>query len=161
MPPENIRVVRRGAETWSEALRDAGLADTDWGVAFETILAGYEAWNRRDVDTLMKLMEPDSEFMPIEQSVMPAFTGPAGMREFFESSADVWEEFVFTPLALEIAGDALLVELDAWGKARGSGIELQERWAHIYTQDQGRLRRFRAFSSVDDARAALSYPDPR
>jgi hypothetical protein len=69
---------------------------------------------------------------------------------------DVWEEFVFTPVSFEMVGDAVLVELEARGKARGSGIELQEHWAHVYTQNQGRLRRFSAFSSVDDARAALA-----
>ena len=45
------------------------------------------------------MMEPDAEFVPIEQSMMQRFTGPEGMRHFFAASMEVWEEFVFTPVA--------------------------------------------------------------
>jgi ketosteroid isomerase-like protein len=141
----------------AEALEDAGLTDGEsWRIATETILAGYDAWNRGDVEAVIKLMEPDSEFVPIQQSIMPAFTGPEGMREFFESSAEVWEEFRFDPVVFVPIGDEMLVELDAKGTAKGSGIHLEEHWAHVYTQHEGRLVRFRAFGALDEALAALS-----
>jgi ketosteroid isomerase-like protein len=78
------------------------------------------------------------------------------MRQFYEASTEVWEEFIFTPLAFVPIGDAVLVELDVKGTARGSGIVIEEQWAHVYTQQDGRLVRFRAFRSHAEARAALS-----
>jgi hypothetical protein len=152
-------VSRRNYEHRAEALRDAGLADGEvWRSAIETIVAGMEAWNRHDVETVLQMIEPEAEYVPIEQSVMPRFTGPEGMREFFSQSMEVWEEFIFTPLAFAPIGDAVVVELDVRGKARSSGIEIEENWAHVYTVQEGRLIRFHAFRSPEEAYAALKYP---
>ena len=40
------------------------------------------------------------EFVPIEQSIMQSFTGPEGMRYFFDASMEVWEEFLFMPAGI-------------------------------------------------------------
>ena len=144
----------------ADALEAAGLADGEsWRGALETIISGYEAWNRRDVDAVVKMMEPDAEFVPIEQSIMQRFTGPEGMRQFFEASMEIWEEFLFRPVAFIPIGDAVVVELDVRGTSKGTGIVIEEHWAHVYTQERGRLVRFHAFRSMDEARAALSYPE--
>ena len=144
----------------AEALEGAGLTDGEsWRTAIETIIAGYEAWNRQDVESLAQMMEPGAEFVPIEQSIQQSFTGPEGMRNFFDASMEVWEEFLFNPVAFVPVGDAVLVELDVKGTARGSGIVIEEHWAHVYTQRDGRLVRFVAFRSTEEALQALAYPD--
>ena len=144
----------------ADALEGAGLTNGEsWRTAIETIMAGYEAWNRRDVERVMQMMEPDAEFVPIEQSMMQSFTGPEGMRYFFDASMEVWAEFLFIPVAYVPIGDAVLVELDVKGTASGSGIVIEEHWAHVYNQRDGRLVRFQAFRSTEEARAALSYPE--
>jgi ketosteroid isomerase-like protein len=146
----------------ADALEGAGLADGEvWRGAIETILEGMDAWNRRDVERVMQIIEPDAEYVPIEQSVTPSFTGPEGMREFFDSSMEAWKEFIFTPIVFVPVGDSIVVELDVKGTARTSGIQISENWAHVYTVHGGRLVRFHAFRSPDEAYAALSYPDPR
>ena len=45
------------------------------------------------------------------------------------------------------------------GTGRGSGIVIEEHWAHVYEHDRGRLVRFQAFRSPEDAYAALTYPE--
>ncbi len=146
----------------AEALEAAGLTDGNrWRTAIETIAAGMEAWNRHDIDGVMQMIEPDAEYVPIEQSVMPRFTGPEGMRQFFNASMEVWEEFLFIPVAFVPIGDAVLVELDVKGTARGSGIVIEEHWAHVYTQRDGRLVRFHAYRSPEEAYDALTYSEPQ
>jgi ketosteroid isomerase-like protein len=153
-------VLHRPFTRRADALEGAGLADgKSWRTAIETILAGYEAWNRRDLDGLVKILEPDAEFVPIEQSIMQSFTGPEGMRTFFDASVEVWEEFLFIPVVFVPIGDAVLVELDVKGTGAGSGIVIEEHWAHVYTQRDGRLVRFQAFRSPEEALQALAYPD--
>jgi ketosteroid isomerase-like protein len=107
------------------------------------------------------MIEPDAEYVPIEQSILPRFTGPEGMREFFDASMEVWEEFTFTPVVFVPIGDAVLVELDVKGTARGSGIVIEEHWAHVYTRREGRLVRFHAFRSTEEAHDALTYSEPQ
>jgi ketosteroid isomerase-like protein len=153
-------VLHRPYTRRADALEGAGLTDGDgWRAAIETILSGYAAWNRRDVDSLAKMLEPDAEFVPIEQSMMQTFTGPEGMRYFFEASMEVWKEFLFMPVTFIPIGDRVLVELDVRGTAQGSGIVIEEHWAHVYDQRDGRLVRFQAFRGADEAREALSYPE--
>jgi uncharacterized protein len=143
-----------------QALEAAGLADGGmWDAAIQRILAGYEAWNRRDVDALTKLFDSDMEFVPISQSIMPAFRGREGMEGFAAASADAWEEFVFAPIAFMPLRDRLLVDLEVRGVGRESGIALEEHWAHVYTIQDGRVARFHAFRSRDEALEALAYPD--
>jgi hypothetical protein len=144
----------------ADALSDAGLSDGEsWRAAIERVIAGYAAWNRHDVDALAKMMEPGVEFVPIEQSISQSFTGPQGMREFFDASQDAWEDFQFKPISFIPIRDSLLVELDVKGTARSSGIVVEEHWAHVYVQREGRLMRFEAFRTPDEAFAALAYPD--
>ena len=142
-----------------DALEAAGLADGGmWDSAIQRILAGYEAWNRRDVDSLTKLFDADVEFVPISQSVMPAFRGREGMEGFAAASADAWEEFVFEPIAFTPLGDRVLVDLAVRGVGKESGIAVEEKWAHVYTFADGRVARFHAFRTREDALEALAYP---
>ena len=92
---------------------------------------------------------------------MAPFTDRESAKRFWESSVATWETFVFTPLAFEPHGDELLVEVKINARARGSGIELEEHMAHLYTLRDGRFVRLQAFTSSEEARAALAYPDRR
>jgi ketosteroid isomerase-like protein len=140
-----------------EALEAAGLRDPGgWRAAIDTLRDGYAAWNRRDYDALLALLPPRFEVVPVLQSPdMPAFSGMEGIERFWESMLSTWESFVFTPLSYEPTGDQILVELKVNAKARASGIELEEHWAHLYTLRDGGFVRLQAFLSRDEALGAL------
>ena len=79
-------------------------------------LDGYEAWNRRDVDALAEMMEPDAEFVPIEQSDHAARSPVRrGCGSFFESPRRGMGGVLFTPVAFVPIGDARA------GRARREG----------------------------------------
>jgi uncharacterized protein len=140
-----------------EALVAAGLDDpAGWRGVIDTLREGYEAWNRRDYETLVGMLPPEFEFVPVLQSPdMPAFSGREGIEQFWESLLSTWESFVFLPQSYEPLGDQVLVEVRVRAKARASGIELEERWAHVYTLRDGEFVRMQAFLDPDEARAAL------
>jgi ketosteroid isomerase-like protein len=141
----------------TEALGAAGLQQPDmWRTAIDTLQEGYEAWSRRDYDALLGLLPKEFEFVPVVQAPdMPAFSGREGIEEFWESLLSTWKSFVFFPQSYEPLGDQVLVEVRVRAKARASGIELEERWAHLYTLRDGEFVRMQAFLDPDEARAAL------
>jgi hypothetical protein len=114
---------------------------------------------RRDFETLLAL-QGGVEFVPVTQSPdMPPFTGRAGAEEFWTSLLETWEVFTFTPLAFEPLTSQILAEVRASARARGSGIELEEEWAHLYTLRDWEFTRLQAFTSVGEARANVAYPE--
>jgi ketosteroid isomerase-like protein len=140
----------------AEALRAAGLEEPErWMSAIERVRTGYEAWNSRDYEAVMALLE-GAEFVPVSHGPDAApFTERPDATRFWDSLVATWETFAFTALAFEPAGDRLLVEVEVAAKGRASGIELQDRWAHLYTLRDRDLVRLQAFTSCDEARAAL------
>jgi ketosteroid isomerase-like protein len=161
---EGLIVFFRPYTDRTEALEAAGLQDPDmWQSAIDTLRNGYDAWSRRDFDALATLLDSnDVEFVPVRQSPdMPTFRGRDEAERFWESLLATWETFTFRPLAFEPACDQLLVEVMARAKGRASGIELEEHWAHLYTLRNGEFVRLQAFTSTEEARAALAYPEPR
>jgi len=146
-----------------EALEAAGLQQPAmWRAAIETLRAGYDGWNRRDFEALAAFLDEGMEVVPVRDLPdMAPFTDRDSARRFWESSAATWETFVFTPLAFEPHGEELLVEVKVDARARGSGIELEEHMAHLYTLRDGRFVRLQAFTSSEEAHAALAYPDRR
>jgi ketosteroid isomerase-like protein len=139
----------------AQALATAGLDGARWRAAIETLVTGYDAWNRRDFETLVGLQR-NLEFVPVTQSPdMPVFSGRTGAEQFWTNLLETWETFAFTPLVFEPSGDQVLVDVAVSAKGRGSGIELEERWAHLFTLQDGELVRMQAFTSGDDARDAL------
>ncbi len=116
----------------ADALDDAGVRPGEmWRAIVERLLEGYAAWNRGDQEGLLAVAGPDVELVPVR----------------------------FEPLAFEPAGDRMLVEVDVDGRSRTSGIELRERWAHLYTLSDGRPVRLQGFTNSDEARRALAYPE--
>jgi ketosteroid isomerase-like protein len=145
----------------AEALEAAGLRDAPvWLDAIERALTGYSAFNRRDFDAVRRIIGPDVEVAPVRQSPdMPTFRSGEGLDSFLESARETWEQFRFTPVAFVPAEDRLLVHLDVNAKARASGIELQERWAHVYTLRNGTFVRLQAFTDTGEALEVLAYPE--
>jgi ketosteroid isomerase-like protein len=145
------------------ALAAAGLQDPDrWLRVIDTLRAGYEAWNRRDFEALAAFLANDTEIVPVsELPDMAPFTGRPQAERFWESLVATWETFIFTPVAFEPHGDQLLVEVRVNAKARGSGIELEEQMAHLYTLRDGEVVRLQAFTSTEEARESLAYPERR
>ena len=120
---------------------------------FDQVRRGYDAWNRRDWDALFPLMHPDIEWTPMEGTLLGGpFHGHEEVRSFLEGIMDAWDEFrLDVEDMIEHEGHVLAL-VRVRSRARASGIELDERWAHLWTSRDGLAARLQVYS---DRRAAM------
>jgi uncharacterized protein len=101
-----------------------------------------EAWNRKEQESVMPLFDPDVITDATRRLMNPkTYTGIEGVRAMLADRDEVWEEFRFEPDEFLDAGDRVLV-IGRWvGKGRGSGVEVVQPIAHIFTLRDGRIVR--------------------
>jgi ketosteroid isomerase-like protein len=124
--------------------------------SFKTLEAGFEAWNRGDIDAVMESFSDDVVWRTGAQ--MPdidlVYEGRDGVRRFFKEFTDPWDEI---SIEIEDLIDEqedqifVLVRFEARGR---EGIEVEGRFFQIYRYDEQHLcREFRAFAEEDEAEA--------
>ena len=101
-----------------------------------------EAWNRNEPDRVIGILDPGVVLDATRRLVNPkTYTGIQGMRRMLADSQEVWEEFRMEPDELVDAGDRV-VAIGRWvGKGKGSGIEVQQPVADVFTLHDGRVVR--------------------
>jgi ketosteroid isomerase-like protein len=120
------------------------------------VKSSYAALNRRDIDGTVAVLQDDATWE--EHSELPeagAYRGVPAIRAFLEQFLESWERFhqeieeeiVRGPCAL------LVIHLEASGK--GSGIEVDSRYAHLWQLRDGSGLRVDAFYDREQALAAL------
>jgi ketosteroid isomerase-like protein len=127
MPPRNIEIVRRG----------------------------YDAWNRGDMAAVLELVDPSFEWHE-------ALEVPGGVhvytREQFESYlmslARHWEMFQFETRELREAGDLVVADVLERARGRASGVEVSQRFMHVWTMRNQRACRMRAYLDKSEAMRA-------
>ena len=92
----------------------------------------YDLYERGDIDGMLAGMDPDLEFdvsdrLPDEG----VFRGREAYRSFLERTFDIWAEFRVEVEELLDAGDAVVALIRSVGVGHGSGVEVEERIAHV------------------------------
>jgi ketosteroid isomerase-like protein len=109
----------------------------------ENLRAGYEAFNRGDLDALMELLDPEIEWLQ-DASVAPdadVFRGQEGTTRFFDALLSDFEHLEFVPEEIIDAGDKVLVVAAARGRGKTSGAEVEGRFSHLWTIRDGKAVR--------------------
>ena len=109
----------------------------------ERLRAGYEAFNRRDLEALMELLDPDVEWVQ-DQSVAPdadVYRGKEDTARFFETILRDFEHLEFEPEEIIDAGDRVVVVSVARGRGKASGAEVEARFTHVWTLRDGKAVR--------------------
>jgi ketosteroid isomerase-like protein len=93
----------------------------------EAVERWLDAYNRRDVDGLISLADPDIEFRSLFVAVEPVFRGYEGIRRYLRELDDAYEYFQVVPIEFIDAGAAVLwVGRFEWrGKESGAGGALE------------------------------------
>jgi ketosteroid isomerase-like protein len=118
----------------------------------ELVQVIHDAWSRGDFSVGTDLMAPDYEWQQHAEAVEPgAHQGVAiggAIRNIFE----VYENFRIEPEEYVDAGDHVVVVARNRGTGRGSGVELDQRFAFVWTVRDDQLARLRVYQ---DRREAL------
>jgi ketosteroid isomerase-like protein len=113
-------------------------------------------FNRGDLEGVVGEMEPDVEvFTPAELGNAGTFHGRAEALAWMQAWMEAWEHFHLEPTAIEQHGDDFLVDVQASGRGRGSGIEVELHMVWLYTVPERCARRLHLYPTYDEARAAI------
>jgi ketosteroid isomerase-like protein len=128
----------------------------------EVVRGGYDAWNTGDLETFLEFVHPDvlwttSGLFP---GLRPTYSGPEGMREFWEAFQEPWESFqIAIEEMFELDSDSLLIKVRFHVKGRET-IELERRITnHLVIRDE-KLYRFKGYDRWEEALADLGIDDP-
>ena len=67
--------------------------------------------------------------------------GPDGVREFFRDWVGAFESWGYEAEELVDAGDAIVVQLHQWGRGKGSGATVENRFWQVWTVRDGKVVR--------------------
>jgi ketosteroid isomerase-like protein len=142
---------RRGA---AYAIADTPLTMSEQTVAI--VREALETFDTGDLERLYSLMHPDFEgHVSPELSAEPdTYRGREGIRRYFDSFREAFDEIRFHVEQLEDAGDAVVVGLRMTATGRLTGIIVEQRNAGVWTVLDGKLARIDTYATFADAQAA-------
>ena len=122
----------------------------------QAVRDSYDALNSGDIEATLAVLAPDAEWH--ESSALPdagSYRGRDALRAFLEDFLQSWERFHQEVEEVIVEGDraALMIHLTARG--RGSGAEVDARYAHVWTLRDGLAVRVDAFYDRDAALRAI------
>src|SRR3989442_2121281 len=89
------------------------------------------AFNKRDWDAFAAELDPEVEYMPVEEDAV--YHGPEASAEYAKRWLEAWETFLGEAEEIEItpAEDRAFVAIRCRGRGKGSGVEIDDRlfWA--------------------------------
>jgi ketosteroid isomerase-like protein len=128
----------------------------------ELVRTVFDAINRRDVQAVLDAYHPDADMSTLTSELVQgkSYRGHTGIREYFSSFADVWEELRLEPEEIHDLGDDRILVVGRWssrGKESGADVESPAAW--LFGIRDGQIVFSRAYR---DAEEALSdAPEPR
>lgn len=131
-----------------------------------TVQKMYDAFNRQDVETILKSCAENIEWEYGGTKDIPWLSprkGISGGREFFKVLQDSLNITKFNPKVI-LEKDNLVValfDLDATVKKNGNRISEQDEVHLFYFNDQGKVVRFRHRADTHQQYEALQSTEPR
>ncbi len=124
----------------------------------------YDAFNRRDIDTLFQLYDPECEWHMSHYHgwpEKPIYRGFAELAEFFDGWLEPWEDFhVEITETVDLPGDRSFVVGHARGRGRISRAQVEiPPLAQIIDFRGGRIFRVDNCSDVVEARRAAGLSE--
>jgi ketosteroid isomerase-like protein len=112
-------------------------------------------------EALYELLDPSVEFVTVSDDLEAGrYVGHAGVREYFRKWAGTWESWHFHPERLIDAGDGrVVVGLYQRVRGKGSGVEVENRPAQVWTFRDGLVVRWENFATLADALEAVDLSE--
>jgi ketosteroid isomerase-like protein len=123
----------------------------------ETLRRSYEALNRGEIDRCLAVLAPDAVWR--ESPELPGIDevrGREAIRDFLCEFLEPWDDFHQEVEDVRVEGQqaALLLHLTAVG--RQSGVEVDTRYAHLWTMREGLGECVDAYRDQAEALRALA-----
>jgi ketosteroid isomerase-like protein len=118
--------------------------------AVEIVEAFFDA--RRN-ETPSPLLAADVEFLPLTRE--PAF-GPEGLERSLDDISEQFRHYDVWPAQLVAHDpDTVIAVLHRRGVTHRGDVPIEDRFAQVFTVEDGRITRIQSFKTLEDARSAL------
>jgi ketosteroid isomerase-like protein len=120
-----------------------------------------QAFNERDMDTLVNLTSPEFEFVPYLASLIETTTyrGHDGLLSYFVDADAAWEEIQVRQAEVREVGDCTISLGELRGKGRASGLEVRVPLAWVGEWHDGKLVRLETYTSKAEALEAAGLQE--
>jgi len=117
----------------------------------------FEAIGRWDIDALLEFYDPEIEFLPLTGTRVESggYLGHAGVREYFEEVATIWEDMHPHADDVRTVGDNVVLLGGCLVRGRGSGAEADSPMAWVLTVRDGKVTRHRGYRTREEALEAV------
>jgi ketosteroid isomerase-like protein len=122
----------------------------------EIIRIAYEALNNGDIEGAMAALDEDAEWT--EHSDIPeagVYRGREAIRAFLMQFLESWQQFHQETEELIAGESCVLIMLRSRQRGKGSGIDVEAKYAHLWTMKDGRGVRVDAYFDRNEALRAL------
>jgi ketosteroid isomerase-like protein len=113
--------------------------------ALEVIHAGFEAFNRGDIEAAIELFDPEVVIHDPERTGS-SFRGHDGLRSFWAEWLENWDAYRVEPREFTQRGDEVLVVGTQTGRGSLSGADVTQDIFIVYRFREGKVVEFRAFT---------------
>jgi ketosteroid isomerase-like protein len=119
----------------------------------EVVRRSFATFNAREVEDLVALCNPDSEWLPFRAQLEGmVYRGHEGIRQFVQDMDDDWEVYRIDPQEFHGHGDRIVVTGHVRALSRSSGVDVYSEAGFLFELRAGRISRVVSYS---DPAAAL------
>lgn len=128
----------------------------------ESVRRVYEAWNRDDMEALLREVDPNVELLPrlgaagVRATLYRGHEGVLAYRRDVEEALGAIQVEV---LSIEGFGDHVLAHIRAHGQGSASGVQVEAEGCHLWTMAAGSAIRFATYERRDEALDAAGLRD--
>ena len=126
---------------------------TRLGTNAELVRRAFERWNTGDRESLLEDIDPDVEIKVASSELAGGepYHGHEGYREWLTTMEESFEVWQIHPEIFREHADKVLVLGHMHLRGRGSGVELDQETGWIVEVADGKMTRFQAFLSHEEA----------
>jgi ketosteroid isomerase-like protein len=120
-----------------------------------------DMWNRGDFEAQLAYVAPDFEFHTAQlfTDTRATYRRQEGWLEFWNTFRAAWDTIDVAVDRIEDLDDQVLVLFTFFGKGRGSGVEVNIKYAHLAELRNGLVTRVRGFADWAEALEAAGLPE--
>jgi ketosteroid isomerase-like protein len=128
----------------------------------ELLLAGYDAWNRGDLEAYLELLHPDVHIFTsgLFPDLARDYSGRERAATFWRQMHEPWELFRIDVEHIEDEGDWAIASLRFRARGADSGVEVDMRFGMAMRVSDGLGIEFLNRRTFDEARTAVRAARP-